>query len=138
MSGLRSTGEAELPGDQHVQRRRKGFGRPGLPPCPPPARHPVRLVVTGSMRGCRPSPARRSSHGGTLLAQGSVQPGGALEQVENAAGIGVEHNLCLACGPVGGLVRTPLIGRNGTVAAARTAMRTTGPTRCSSARSSRP
>ena len=33
-------------------------------------------------------------------------------QVENAAGIGLEHNLALTCDPVGGLVQVPCIERN--------------------------
>jgi L-serine dehydratase len=38
--------------------------------------------------------------------------GGTPEQVENAAEIGVEHNLGLTCDPVGGLVQIPCIERN--------------------------
>jgi L-serine dehydratase len=34
------------------------------------------------------------------------------EQVENAAEIGIEHNLGLTCDPVGGLVQIPSIERN--------------------------
>ncbi len=48
-------------------------------------------------------------------------------QVENAAEIGMEHNLGLTCDPVGGLVQIPCIERNAlasvkAVAAARTAL----------------
>lgn len=38
--------------------------------------------------------------------------GGSLEQVENAAEIGLEHNLGLTCDPVAGLVQVPCIERN--------------------------
>lgn len=38
--------------------------------------------------------------------------GGAPEQVENAAEVGMEHNLGLTCDPVGGLVQIPCIERN--------------------------
>ncbi len=53
--------------------------------------------------------------------------GGTPRQVENAAEIGMEHNLGLTCDPVGGLVQVPCIERNAiaavkAVAAARTAM----------------
>jgi L-serine dehydratase len=57
--------------------------------------------------------------------------GGSTEQVENAAEIGMEHNLGLTCDPVGGLVQIPCIERNGmaavkAVTAARMAMRGDG------------
>jgi L-serine dehydratase len=38
--------------------------------------------------------------------------GGTMIQVENAAEIGMEHNLGLTCDPVGGLVQIPCIERN--------------------------
>ncbi len=38
--------------------------------------------------------------------------GGTNEQIENAAEIGMEHNLGLTCDPVGGLVQIPCIERN--------------------------
>ncbi|MDI3326553.1 L-serine ammonia-lyase [Pontibacterium granulatum] len=38
--------------------------------------------------------------------------GGTPQQVENAAEIGLEHNLGLTCDPVGGLVQVPCIERN--------------------------
>lgn len=38
--------------------------------------------------------------------------GGNVDQVENAAEIGLEHNLGLTCDPVGGLVQVPCIERN--------------------------
>ncbi|MBP1627748.1 MAG: sdaA [Holophagaceae bacterium] len=38
--------------------------------------------------------------------------GGSPDQVENAAEIGMEHNLGLTCDPIGGLVQVPCIERN--------------------------
>jgi L-serine dehydratase len=48
-----------------------------------------------------------------MAAAGLVEVlGGTPEQVENAAEIGLEHNLGLTCDPVGGLVQVPCIERN--------------------------
>ena len=49
--------------------------------------------------------------------------GGSLGQIENAAEIGMEHNLGLTCDPIGGLVQIPCIERNaiGAVKAANAA-----------------
>jgi L-serine dehydratase len=57
--------------------------------------------------------------------------GGTTRQVENAAEIGMEHNLGLTCDPVGGLVQVPCIERNAMAAvkainAARIALQGTG------------
>ncbi|PKM14430.1 MAG: L-serine ammonia-lyase [Gammaproteobacteria bacterium HGW-Gammaproteobacteria-2] len=38
--------------------------------------------------------------------------GGSVSQIENAAEIGMEHNLGLTCDPIGGLVQIPCIERN--------------------------
>ena len=38
--------------------------------------------------------------------------GGSIGQIENAAEIGMEHNLGLTCDPIGGLVQIPCIERN--------------------------
>ncbi|MBP8081238.1 MAG: L-serine ammonia-lyase, iron-sulfur-dependent, subunit alpha, partial [Arenimonas sp.] len=38
--------------------------------------------------------------------------GGTPGQIENAAEIGMEHNLGLTCDPIGGLVQIPCIERN--------------------------
>ncbi|MES2193664.1 MAG: L-serine ammonia-lyase [Pseudomonadota bacterium] len=50
--------------------------------------------------------------------------GGTNEQIENAAEIGMEHNLGLTCDPIGGLVQIPCIERNtmGAVKAINAAM----------------
>ncbi|MCG7956191.1 MAG: L-serine ammonia-lyase, partial [Candidatus Thiodiazotropha endolucinida] len=57
--------------------------------------------------------------------------GGTPQQVENAAEIGMEHNLGLTCDPVGGLVQVPCIERNAmgavkAINAARMALRGDG------------
>ena len=57
--------------------------------------------------------------------------GGTGEQIENAAEIGMEHNLGLTCDPVGGLLQIPCIERNAmgaikAVNAARMALRGDG------------
>ena len=57
--------------------------------------------------------------------------GGTIDQVENAAEIGMEHNLGLTCDPVGGLVQVPCIERNAmgaveAINAARLALRGDG------------
>jgi L-serine dehydratase len=57
--------------------------------------------------------------------------GGSVKEVENAAEIGMEHNLGLTCDPVGGLVQVPCIERNAmgaikAINASRLALRGTG------------
>jgi L-serine dehydratase len=57
--------------------------------------------------------------------------GGTPQQVENAAEIGMEHNLGLTCDPIGGLVQVPCIERNAmgsvkAINAARIALRGDG------------
>ncbi|MCK7596995.1 L-serine ammonia-lyase [Microbulbifer sp. CAU 1566] len=57
--------------------------------------------------------------------------GGSNQQIENAAEIGMEHNLGLTCDPIGGLVQVPCIERNTmgavkAINAARLALRGTG------------
>ncbi len=57
--------------------------------------------------------------------------GGSVDSVENAAEIGMEHNLGLTCDPVGGLVQVPCIERNAmgaikAINASRLALRGTG------------
>jgi L-serine dehydratase len=57
--------------------------------------------------------------------------GGTPDQVENAAEIGMEHNLGLTCDPIGGLVQIPCIERNAmasvkAINAARIALRGDG------------
>ena len=57
--------------------------------------------------------------------------GGDINQIENAAEIGMEHNLGLTCDPIKGLVQIPCIERNAMAAikavnASRLAARGTG------------
>ena len=57
--------------------------------------------------------------------------GGSINQIENAAEIGMEHNLGLTCDPIKGLVQIPCIERNAMAAikavnASRLAFRGTG------------
>ena len=57
--------------------------------------------------------------------------GGTNEQIENAAEIGMEHNLGLTCDPIKGLVQIPCIERNAmgavkAINAARMALRGDG------------
>jgi L-serine dehydratase len=67
-----------------------------------------------------------------MAAAGLVElRGGTPAQVENAAEIGIEHNLGLTCDPVGGLVQIPCIERNAVasvkaITAARIALRGDG------------
>ena len=62
--------------------------------------------------------------------------GGSIWQVENAAEIGMEHNLGLTCDPIGGLVQIPCIERNAmgsvkAINASRMALRSDGKHRVS-------
>ena len=50
----------------------------------------------------------QNAAGGRVVTAPTKQP----FQVENAAEIGIEHNLGLTCDPVGGLVQIPCIERN--------------------------
>ena len=57
--------------------------------------------------------------------------GGSIQQIENAAEIGMEHNLGLTCDPIAGLVQIPCIERNAmgatkAISAARLALHGTG------------
>lgn len=65
--------------------------------------------ISGAEVGCQGEVGSACSMAAGALA--SVL-GGTPEQVENAAEIGMEHNLGLTCDPVGGLVQVPCIERN--------------------------
>jgi L-serine dehydratase len=65
--------------------------------------------ISGAEVGCQGEVGVACSMAAGALAE--VQ-GGSVEQVENAAEIGMEHNLGLTCDPVGGLVQVPCIERN--------------------------
>ncbi len=85
----------------------------------------VRFLLTAAAIGVAaqaatpPSPAprsaarARSASACAMAAAGlAAALGGTNGQVENAAEIGMEHNLGLTCDPIGGLVQIPCIERN--------------------------
>jgi len=65
--------------------------------------------ISGAEVGCQGEVGSACSMAAAGLAE---VLGGTPEQVENAAEIGLEHNLGLTCDPVGGLVQIPCIERN--------------------------
>jgi L-serine dehydratase len=65
--------------------------------------------ISGAEVGCQGEVGSACSMAAAGL---SAVLGGTPEQVENAAEIGIEHNLGLTCDPVGGLVQIPCIERN--------------------------
>ncbi len=84
--------------------------------------------ISGAEVGCQGEVGSACSMAAAGLAE---VLGGTPEQVENAAEIGVEHNLGLTCDPVGGLVQIPCIERNAiasvkAITAARLAIRGDG------------
>ena len=84
--------------------------------------------ISGAEVGCQGEVGSACSMAAAGLAE---VMGGTPEQVENAAEIGMEHNLGLTCDPVGGLVQVPCIERNAIAAvkainAARMALRGDG------------
>lgn len=84
--------------------------------------------ISGAEVGCQGEVGVACSMAAGALAE---VLGGTAEQVENAAEIGMEHNLGLTCDPVGGLVQVPCIERNAmgavkAINAARIALRGDG------------
>ncbi|OFS13491.1 L-serine ammonia-lyase [Kytococcus sp. HMSC28H12] len=84
--------------------------------------------ISGAEVGCQGEVGSACSMAAGAFAQ---VIGGTPEQVENAAEIGMEHNLGLTCDPVGGLVQIPCIERNAVasvkaITSARTALRGNG------------
>ena len=65
--------------------------------------------ISGAEVGCQGEVGSACSMAAGALAE---VLGGSPEQVENAAEIGMEHNLGLTCDPIGGLVQIPCIERN--------------------------
>ncbi len=65
--------------------------------------------ISGAEVGCQGEVGVACSMAAGALAE---VMGGSPGQVENAAEIGMEHNLGLTCDPVGGLVQVPCIERN--------------------------
>ena len=66
--------------------------------------------ISGAEVGCQGEVGSACSMAAGALAEAL---GGTPGQVENAAEIGMEHNLGLTCDPVSGLVQVPCIERNG-------------------------
>ncbi|MDF2692253.1 MAG: sdaA [Labilithrix sp.] len=84
--------------------------------------------ISGAEVGCQGEVGVACSMAAGALAE---VMGGGPEQVENAAEIGMEHNLGLTCDPIGGLVQVPCIERNAmgavkAINAARLALRGDG------------
>ena len=84
--------------------------------------------ISGAEVGCQGEVGVACSMAAGALAE---VLGGTVQQVENAAEIGMEHNLGLTCDPVGGLVQVPCIERNAmgsikAINAARMALRGDG------------
>ncbi|HLB56256.1 MAG TPA: L-serine ammonia-lyase [Coxiellaceae bacterium] len=65
--------------------------------------------ISGAEMGCQGEVGVACSMAAAAL---TAALGGTIEQVENAAEIGMEHNLGLTCDPVKGLVQIPCIERN--------------------------
>ena len=65
--------------------------------------------ISGAEMGCQGEIGVACSMAAAGLA---AALGGSNAQIENAAEIGMEHNLGLTCDPVGGLVQIPCIERN--------------------------
>src|SRR5690606_7254892 len=65
--------------------------------------------ISGAEVGCQGEVGSACSMAAGALAE---VLGGTPRQVENAAEIGMEHNLGLTCDPIGGLVQIPCIERN--------------------------
>jgi len=73
------------------------------------ALYKINASISGAEMGCQGEVGVACS----MAAAGLVAAlGGSNSQVENAAEIGMEHNLGLTCDPVGGLVQIPCIERN--------------------------
>jgi L-serine dehydratase len=69
----------------------------------------INASISGAEVGCQGEVGSACS----MAAAGLCEVlGGTPEQVENAAEVGIEHNLGLTCDPVGGLVQIPCIERN--------------------------
>ncbi|GAB3684644.1 L-serine ammonia-lyase [Salinisphaera aquimarina] len=84
--------------------------------------------ISGAEVGCQGEVGVACSMAAGALAE---VLGGTPAQVENAAEIGMEHNLGLTCDPIGGLVQVPCIERNAmgsikAMSAARMALRGDG------------
>ena len=96
----------------------------------------VNASISGAEMGCQGEVGVACSMAAGGLAAAF---GGSNDTIEEAAEIGMEHNLGLTCDPIGGLVQVPCIERNamGAVKAINAARRTWSPSTRSSKRCAR-
>jgi L-serine dehydratase len=88
--------------DDHIVRFLLTAGAVGL-------LYKLNASISGAEVGCQGEVGVACSMAAAALAE---VLGGTVPQVEEAAEIGMEHNLGLTCDPVGGLVQVPCIERN--------------------------
>ncbi len=67
--------------------------------------------ISGAEMGCMGEIGTASAMGAAFLTR-CAQPTGAIETIEAAAEIGIEHHLGMTCDPIGGYVQIPCIERN--------------------------
>jgi L-serine dehydratase len=98
-----------LPGLEHPERRDDAVVRYLLTAAAIAVLYKERASISGAEVGCQGEVGSACSMAAAGLAE---LLGGSPPQVENAAEIGIEHNLGLTCDPIGGLVQIPCIERN--------------------------
>ena len=111
--------------------------------CSPPP--PSAFCTRKTLRSQAPKSVARAKSAWPVPYAGALCEvlGGSVSQAENAAEIGMEHNLGLTCDPIGGLVQVPCIERNAmgsvkAINAVRMACAATASILCPSTRSSAP
>jgi L-serine dehydratase len=98
-----------LPGLDDPERRDEAIIRYLLTAAAIAVLYKERASISGAEMGCQGEVGSACSMAAAGLAE---LLGGTPRHVENAAEIGIEHNLGLTCDPVGGLVQIPCIERN--------------------------
>ena len=98
-----------LPGLDDADRRDDAIVRYLLTAAAIAVLYKERASISGAEVGCQGEVGSACSMAAAGLAE---LLGGTPRQVENAAEIGIEHNLGLTCDPIGGLVQIPCIERN--------------------------
>jgi L-serine dehydratase len=98
-----------LPGLNDAERRDDAVVRYLLTAAAIAVLYKERASISGAEVGCQGEVGSACSMAAAGLAE---LLGGSPRQVENAAEIGIEHNLGLTCDPIGGLVQIPCIERN--------------------------
>ncbi len=98
-----------LPGLDDAERRDDAVVRYLLTAAAIAVLYKERASISGAEVGCQGEVGSACSMAAAGLAE---LLGGTPRQVENAAEIGIEHNLGLTCDPIGGLVQIPCIERN--------------------------